>query len=356
MSFIKLIPVPHRTFARLVSNKSCFVYISKTTDPYENLAFEHWMYEKVNFRENDCLFLWRNEPSVVIGRHQNPWKECNVSALVKDGINICRRNSGGGAVYHDLGNVNFTFFTERKSYHRKHNLEVILHGLKHKWPLLDLSINKRDDIILNKKFKISGSSSKLGQRSAYHHCTLLINSNKENIVKSLFHESLNINCNATASVRSLVLNLNDVEKSICFESVCDAVSSVYCQSYSASNLFYINSNDENLTPGVKKFLCEYKNWDWVYGKTPDFFVESHCRENKFGIKLLTVFIKKGRIYDIKLELEELSDHNDLINVTSYLIGSKFVKDVIKSKLSHNNVRLKDKSFFRYICYEIIGML
>lgn len=90
------------------------VFISQSTDIFSNLAFEDWLYKNWSFEKRSVLFLWRNSPCVVIGRHQNPLVEANIPYLESAGVPVARRGSGGGAVYHDHGNLNCTFFTARK--------------------------------------------------------------------------------------------------------------------------------------------------------------------------------------------------------------------------------------------------
>lgn len=101
------------------------VYISKCTNIFTNLALEDWLYTNRDFTNHQLLMLWRNEPCVVIGRHQNPWLECNFPVLPNLGAHLARRNSGGGTVYHDMENLNLTFFTARHDYCRRKNLELI---------------------------------------------------------------------------------------------------------------------------------------------------------------------------------------------------------------------------------------
>lgn len=89
------------------------VFISQSTDVFSNLAFEDWLYKNWSFEKRNILFLWRNSPCVVIGRHQNPHVEANLQYLESAGVPVARRSSGGGTVYHDEGNLNCTFFTTR---------------------------------------------------------------------------------------------------------------------------------------------------------------------------------------------------------------------------------------------------
>lgn len=160
------------------------VFISKTNDIYENLALEDWLFKNLNYENKEILFLWVNSPCVVFGRHQNPWNEVDLDYLFRNGILPARRNSGGGTVYHDEGNLNCTFFTTKKNYHRKRNLFFICDVLNKYWGL-KASVSDRDDILLENKYKISGTASKLASQNTYHHCTLLINTEFKHLSRTL---------------------------------------------------------------------------------------------------------------------------------------------------------------------------
>lgn len=130
------------------------VFISQSDDIFTNLALEDWMYKKYDFTNHHVMLLWRNSPCVVIGRHQNPWVEANFGALIDNGVHLARRNSGGGTVYHDHGNLNLTFFTPRERYNRKDNLEMISSALHREWGL-PTEINKKEDIVIDGLYKVS---------------------------------------------------------------------------------------------------------------------------------------------------------------------------------------------------------
>lgn len=123
------------------------VFISQSNDVFANLALEDWIYRNFDFTHHHILMLWINNPSVVIGRHQNPFAEANVSALMRNGVQLARRNSGGGAVFHDAGNLNCTFFTPRVRYDRKYNLNLITRALYREYGV-SADISDRDDITL----------------------------------------------------------------------------------------------------------------------------------------------------------------------------------------------------------------
>lgn len=108
------------------------VYISQSTDIYTNLALEEWIYKNLNLNHHHLLLLWQNDPCVVIGRHQNPWSETNISDLpnlVENGVNLARRSSNGTALYHDNGCLNLSFFCPREQLNAKYNNEVVARSI-----------------------------------------------------------------------------------------------------------------------------------------------------------------------------------------------------------------------------------
>lgn len=130
------------------------VFISQSHDIYTNLALEDWIYKNFDLSNHHVLLLWRNSPCVVVGRHQNPWLETDEEKMNKRGVDIARRNSGGGAVYHDAGNLNLSFFTPRERYKRRDNLKVITRALNREWDI-DAEISPREDIVINGDKKVS---------------------------------------------------------------------------------------------------------------------------------------------------------------------------------------------------------
>lgn len=127
---------------------------SEVTNPWFNLATEDWIFNTLN-PDSHTLFLWRNSETVVIGRSQNPWVECKTDKMAEDDVFLARRQSGGGAVFHDLGNTNFTFLSPKADYDQDANFTIIINALKKLG--VDATLSGRNDMQVGDR-KISGSA------------------------------------------------------------------------------------------------------------------------------------------------------------------------------------------------------
>lgn len=316
------------------------VFISQSNDIYSNLALEDWIYRNFDFAHHHILMLWINSPTVVIGRHQNPFAEANVSALMRNGVELARRNSGGGAVYHDLGNLNCTFFTPRARYDRKYNLNLITRALYREYGI-SADISDRDDITLMGK-KISGTAAKLGQPNAYHHCTLLVNSNKLHLGESLVKDNAEVISKATASVSSPIKNLADANRTVNIQQLLSAIGYEFLRT-PATQLtdggrdllmkqlgFQLINPTEKWFPGIGELRANFASWDWRIGKTPKFSVQKSIQLKSEGDEQsqpqqemkVKVDVEKGLIQDISL----LVPGQEPIPVVSNLVGQPYMED------------------------------
>jgi lipoyltransferase 1 len=311
------------------------VFISQSYDVYTNLALEDWIYKNFDFTYHHILMLWSNNPCVVIGRHQNPFTETNVSTLAANGIELARRNSGGGAVYHDRGNLNCTFFTPRERYSRQYNLSLITRALYREYAV-NADISDRDDITILGK-KISGTAAKLGQPNAYHHCTLLVNSNKANLSTALVKDEAEIVGKATPSVRSPIKNLIDVNKNITMSQLLSAIGYEFLRTPATELVdggrellekqsgFQLINPTEKWFPGLNELKDQYSSWDWRFGKTPDFSVikEVKLKSNigQHDVKV-TIDVEKGLISDVSLRIP----NSDPIPVVTTMKGQPYSED------------------------------
>ncbi|XP_016947273.1 lipoyltransferase 1, mitochondrial [Drosophila biarmipes] len=309
------------------------VFISQSSDVFTNLALEDWLYKNFDFSHHHVLLLWANDPCVVIGRHQNPFTEANVSRLVERGITLARRNSGGGAVYHDLGNLNCTFFSPRERYDRKYNLNIVTRALFREWAI-KAEINERDDIVVMNK-KISGTAAKLGHPNSYHHCTILASANKLHLGESLVREPANYISRATASVPSPIRNLVDVNRTVNVSQLRSAVGYEYLRT-AATKLedggsmqtmqqrgFQLINPTEKWFPGIEELRSNYSSWDWVIGKTPKFTVQKdlEVKGDEQDMKLkLSVEVEAGLMKEIGIQLPQ---SDQLVPVVTPLQGKPY---------------------------------
>ncbi|XP_049712519.1 lipoyltransferase 1, mitochondrial isoform X2 [Elephas maximus indicus] len=279
--------------------KNGLILQSVSNDVYQNLAVEDWIHDHMNLEGNPVLFFWRNSPSVVIGRHQNPWQECNLNLMREEGVKLARRRSGGGTVYHDMGNINLTFFTTKSKYDRMKNLKLIVQALKAVRPQLDVQATKRFDLLLDGQFKISGTASKIGRTTAYHHCTLLCSTDGTFLSSLLKSPYQGIKSNATASIPSSVKNLVEKDPTLTCEVLVSAVAAEYAVHHQIDNhINLINPADEMLFPGINSKAKELQTWEWIYGRTPKFSINTSFSvldgQSHVEIKV-HVDIKNGRI-------------------------------------------------------------
>lgn len=181
------------------------VYRTDNTNPYDNLAAEE-MLTFACHEDEVILFLWQNAHTIVIGRNQNPWRECNVEKIKEDGAYLARRMSGGGAVYHDLGNLNFTFIARDGIYDIVRQTDVILLACR----LMGINAAKtgRNDLTVEDK-KFSGHAYYSSDGFNYHHGTIMMNVCGDDLPKYLQVSDAKLKSKGVSSVRSRVTNLMD---------------------------------------------------------------------------------------------------------------------------------------------------
>jgi lipoate-protein ligase A len=211
--------------------------------------------------EDSCiLYLWQNEPTVVIGRNQNPWKECRTSLLQENGVHLARRYSGGGAVYHDLGNMNFTFVAKESCYDQDKNFAVIKNACERLGIQIELS--GRNDLLAN-GFKFSGNAFLHQNGAACHHGTLLIDSDFSKLSDYLTPPKAKLQAKGITSVRSRVTNLKEISPDITVnkmrQALLEAFDYVYCGNATPLPL----SDNAQTTLNEKKKALSDPNW--LYG-------------------------------------------------------------------------------------------
>lgn len=243
------------------------VYVTKNTNPYRNLALEEYL--TFHVKPGECiLFLWQNRRTVVIGKNQNCWKECHVSLLEKDGGFLVRRLSGGGAVFHDLGNLNFTFCVRREDYDVKRQLSVILKAVH------SLGINAeqtgRNDLTIDGK-KFSGNAFYESGDFCYHHGTLLLSADTEAMARYLTVAEEKLRSKGVDSVRARVANLGELCPGLCAEQMEKALIRACEDVYGCSAEKIADARLD--TEMILKYEERFASWEWKYGRKIPFQYE-----------------------------------------------------------------------------------
>ncbi|MFW5887285.1 MAG: lipoate--protein ligase [Bacteriovoracia bacterium] len=252
------------------------VMLSDTYDPWFNLATENWIFHDM---EPNChtLFLWRNDNTVVIGRFQNPWTECNLKLMEEDGVKLARRQSGGGAVYQDLGNTCFTFMNGKEHYNKNANNTILRHALRRFE--IEAQAHGRNDIVVDHR-KISGSAFKENIDRSFHHGTLLIDTDLGRLAQYLNPDKKKLMSKGISSVRSRVANLKEFNSEINHENLCQAIIEEFFKFYNEKcEVEILDNSTLKKIPSLNAYYCQLKDWDWRFGKTPSF---SHQLEERFN--------------------------------------------------------------------------
>ncbi|KAG2369774.1 hypothetical protein BDR07DRAFT_1388294 [Suillus spraguei] len=254
------------------------IYLSTSTNPYFNLSFEDWLFRHAPQKE-PLLLLYRDAPCVVIGRNQNPWKEVNLHAARAQGIPWVRRRSGGGTVYHDLGNTNFSIHVPRTTFDRGATAQVVLRAVRALG--VDADVNERNDICVGGE-KASGSAYKIVSGRAYHHGTMLITTRLETLGDLLRVDKDTMITKGVASVRSPVCNLAQFSENVSHDAFVNAVVDSFKVEYGVHDEPCIVNDTDNLAQ------IELPSWDWAFGQTPEF---EYTIKKPFGWGDITAHIR-----------------------------------------------------------------
>ncbi|MGG4546968.1 lipoate--protein ligase [Rossellomorea marisflavi] len=266
------------------------------TDPRINLAIEEYALKNLDINESYLLF-YINEPSIIIGKNQNTIEEINTDYVEKQGLHVVRRLSGGGAVYHDLGNLNFSFITkdDGDSFHNfKKFTEPVIEALNKLGVKAELS--GRNDILAEGR-KISGNAQFSTRGRMFSHGTLLFDSEMENVVSALRVKKDKIESKGIKSIRSRVANISEfLEEKMTIEEFRSTLLK-YIFNDSDVEEYVLTDDDWDRIHALSKE--RYQNWDWNYGKSPSFNLQ-HSHRFPVGQIDVRLEVKKGTIENCKI--------------------------------------------------------
>ncbi|MCM3039415.1 lipoate--protein ligase [Paenibacillus motobuensis] len=273
------------------------IIVSEEYNPYYNLALEEDLLRDVNSDEV-ILYLWQNEKTVVIGRNQNPFLECDISQLTAGGVRLARRISGGGAVYHDLGNLNFTFIYQE---HNK-NLEQQLHVIKQAVEALGVTVefSGRNDLTIQGQ-KFSGHAFYAENGHEFHHGTLMVDVDLSQLGQVLRPSKLKMQAKGVTSVKSRVVNLQQLVPSCSVNQLIDLLVASFGEIYGDMEKPH-KYNSENYIPTQ---LSKYEDSKWIYGESPKYDVMLERRISQ-GMFQALLQVENGGVQRIKIHTDSLS--------------------------------------------------
>ncbi len=291
---------------------------NNSTDPHYNLAFEEYIFK--NLDKEDFVLLWRNSPSIIVGKNQNAIEEINMDYVKDNNINVVRRVTGGGAVYHDLGNLNFSFITKAQSNlidFKTYNIPIVkaLEKLG-----VECEISGRNDIVIDGK-KFSGIAQSIIKERVLNHGTLLFDSKLDTLSKALNVKRDKIESKGVKSVSSRVTNIKPYVR--------DDIDVLEFKELLLKNIFeYFNQPVEiyELSHGDKEAIQrmvdeKYGTWEWNFGYSPEFNYKGYERFEGGGVEV-RLHVVKGRIENCKI-YGDFFGKGDIIDLEDKLRGAKY---------------------------------
>ena len=309
--------------------------VSDQTEPYWNIAVENFLVESA---ECVTLYLWRNRRTVVIGQNQNPYSEVNVEALEADGGFLMRRKTGGGAVYHDDGNLNFSFVVPKALYDQQRQFSVIQRAVESFG--LHTELSGRNDILAEGR-KFSGNAFSKGRVNDLHHGTLLISGDMSDLAHYLKPKPAKLQKHGVASVRSRVVNLAELNPEITPESIAPRLKEAFLSEYSEYSENSENSDFSEIIkrPEVRALHDHFASPEWKYGRWRTFTAQRSAQFDWGGVELaLTVDESRGIITDVQLasdalDLAALDDARRLLTGASTAAAPQSDNPILKDIFS-----------------------
>lgn len=309
---------------------SNYIYSAPTGDGWLNLARDGYFLEN-NKKGDVVLYFYVNKNAIIIGRNQNAWKECNIANMDADGVQLVRRHSGGGAVFHDNGNLNFSFITDEKHYDLNRQMRVILNAVSKLG--LKAELSGRNDITVDGK-KFSGNAFSLAKGNRSHHGTILVNADLTKLSNYLCVSKEKMRSKGIDSVRARVCNICELSSGLTVEAMRRLVIESFIEEYGAASEYVF---DGTALAEVEERRERLASWEWRFGKTPQFDFETDKRFS-FGDTQIYFNSRNGVIRETKVYSDCL-DTELTTEIENALTGVHFRKEEIKAALS----KMKDQS-------------
>lgn len=304
------------------------------TDPRINLAIEEYALKNLDINETYLLF-YINEPSIIIGKNQNTIEEINTEYVEGNGIHVVRRLSGGGAVYHDLGNLNFSFITkdDGESFHNFRKFtEPVVDALRKLGVNAELS--GRNDLTVEGR-KVSGNAQFSTKGRMFSHGTLMLDSEIDSVVSALKVKKDKIESKGIKSIRSRVANISEflTEKMTIEEFRSLLLENIFGDKGQIEE-YVLTDEDWNKIHQLSEE--RYQNWDWNYGKSPKFNLQHSHRFPVGGIDI-RLDVDKGKVENCKI-YGDFFGVGDVSEIENKLIGVRYEKAELEKALEEIDIK------------------
>ncbi len=291
------------------------LFLGESFDPWHNLAVEDVLFS-MPAGDEMYLYLWQNKNTVVIGRHQNVFKECRTALLEAEDGKLARRTTGGGAVFHDLGNLNFTFITRKVNYNLERQLGVIIAAAGALG--IAAGFTGRNDIVASNGAKFSGNAFRFSNEYGMHHGTLLINADMNKLGRYLAPSPDKLKAKGVDSVRARVCNLKDISPDITVDMMKNALIAAFEREYGHFEQIYETQLDKDALNAAQARLSS-EQWRYGLAKTCDARLETRFSWGGVEAELSVVGarIESARVYS------DAMDELFIQNLEKALCGVKY---------------------------------
>ena len=309
---------------KLISNRNI-------NDASINLALEEYCVRNFDMKNENYLLFYINDPSIIIGKHQCTLEEINYGYVKENNIRVVRRISGGGAVYHDKGNLNFSFLQKHSS-DSIHNFEMFTRPVRD--ALIAMGVNAeltgRNDIVVEGR-KISGNAQFTNLKNMFSHGTLLFDSHIEDVVQALNVKKDKIESKGIKSIRSRVANISEyLKEKMTIEEFKEFITKYIFKEY--NEIPIIDLSEDEWGKVYKLSDEKYKTWEWNFGRSPEFNIRKKNRFD-FGQIDARIQVKNGIIQNIKIYGDFLGS-GEIEDIEQPLMGKYFKEEDIKKVLSN----------------------
>ena len=305
-----------------------YLIINKTTDPHFNLALEEYALTKMN---RDMIILWRNAKAVIVGKNQNTIEEVDMGFLTANSIPVIRRQSGGGAVFHDMGNINFTFIHSKGEddfdNYAKFTAPIIAYldtlGVR-------AELEGRNDLVIEGRKFCGNAQAARGGRIMHHGC-ILYSADFTDLAGALKPREIKIESKGVKSVRKRVTNIADhMTDPMTAEDFFLGLADYFMKNTAGIERYELSSEDIAQT---QKLADEkYRTWEWNYGSSPACNIRN-SQKYSFGIVEVMMTVEKGIIKDINI-FGDFFGEQDKSGLEDIIRGTKHDKEAIEKAASH----------------------